>query len=393
MEFTVGQVGPMAARQFALLGAQVIKVESRTAVDGLRIARNPITLEYLGPDEVARVNYYNLNKNSLGLNLKKPEAIALVKRLIAISDVMIDNFAAGVIDRLGLGYDVVKELRPDIVMVSASGSGRTGPEGAMLANAPIFGALSGLGELTGYPDDVPHGFRGTADAINGMTVFFSVMAALLHRKRTGQGQYIDYSSREGLSCLISDALMDYTLNGHIQGRQGNQDDLMAPHNCYRCQGQDKWLSVAIGSEEEWQALVKAMGSPAWSQEARFGTMASRKAHEEELDRLVQAWTVNYTHYQAMAILQPAGVAAFPSFSGEDVFADAHLQSRELFEVVEHPCSGPSLVIRCPWRLSATSSQIDRPGPIMGEHTSYILTELLGLSAPELARLAEAQVTR
>ncbi|MFC1925017.1 CaiB/BaiF CoA transferase family protein, partial [Chloroflexota bacterium] len=284
-----------------------------------------------------------------------------------------------------------KEIKPEIIMISASGSGTKGPEAGMHALAPVFGALSGLADMTGYADGEPAEIRISGDYVNSATVFFVLLAALWHCKRTGQGQFIDYSSREGLCCFIGDSFMDYTMNNRVQSRNGNRDDVMAPHNCYRCRGEDKWVSIAIATEEEWNSFCNAIGDPEWANEERFSNACNRWQNQEELDKLVGEWTIRYSPYEVMDILQKAGVAAVPSFSAQDMYTDPHLTARGFTEIVEHPKLGAAMIIRNPWRLSADPPRITSHAPLLGEHNEYVFGELLGMGKEEIARLEEAKV--
>lgn len=276
-------------------------------------------------------------------------------------------------------------------MISASASGRTGPEAGVRALAPVFAALSGLSEMTGYADGEPFVGRMSMDTINATGVCFALLAALWHHHRTGQGQYIDYSSREALSLTIGDSLMDYIMNGRVQSRNGNRDEIMAPHNCYPCQGEDKWISIAIATEEEWAAFCDVIGNPEWTKDEKFADAYNRWNNQEELDKLVREWTLKHTHYEVMNILQKAGVAAVPSFSSQDLLSDPHLSSRDLMEVVEHPKLGATMVIRNPWRLSETPPQITRHSPLLGEHNEYVFGKLLEIDKDEIACMEKAGV--
>ena len=386
IEVSVGQVGPMACELLAFFGAEVIRVESLKKVDVTRTQRGFATRNPRGLDQMPQFNHLNLNKLSARLDMSTPRGIELAKGLVKQSDILVENFSAGAIDRLGLGYGVVKGLKPDIIMASASGSGSTGPEAGMLGFAPIFVYLSGLAEMGGYPDGPPFEGRSSADSINAYTLFFAIMSALWHRQRTGRGQYIDYSSRVGLACIIGDSLMDYTMNGRARSRNGNLDEAMAPHNCYRCRGDDSWVSIAVSSEREWLSLCRVVGHQEWAGQERFAGAPARWRNREEIDRLLEAWTVGRTPYEVMDALQRAGVAAVPSFTAADIYTDPHLAERGLLEVVDHPELGAAPVFGCPWKLSDSSARISRPGPLFGEHNEYVFGELLGLSREEVSRL-------
>jgi benzylsuccinate CoA-transferase BbsF subunit len=217
------------------------------------------------------------------------------------------------------------------------------------------------------------------------------MSALVQRQRTGQGQHIDLSAREAISHLIGHVFVQAAMTGEEPRRQGNYQEGMAPHNCYPCRGDDSWVSIAVGSDDEWQALVRVMGSPAWAEQKRFGSPAARILHREELDGRVGEWTRDRDPYEVTSILQEAGVAAFPSLSGKDVSTDPHLKARKGQVEVEHPSLGKQVVFGPPWKFSLTPPQVDSPAPLLGQHNEYVLKGLLGLSSQEIAALKKTGV--
>jgi benzylsuccinate CoA-transferase BbsF subunit len=373
----------------AYMGAEVIKVEGRAYSDVLRSAAATV----VGTEKTAVGMFNSMNANKLGitLNLTHPKGLELAKRLVKISDVVVDNFRAGVMDKLGLGYPALKEIKPDIIAITASSHGATGPESRYSGFAVTMGPLSGLSHVTGYPGGPPTILRNSVDARSGNAAAFAILVALYYRRETGKGQFIDLSAREALSCGMGDIIMDYTMNGRVQSRNGNRDDIMAPHNCYRCKGEDKWVSIAVSNDEEWEALCQAIGNPRWTRDERFSNQLYRWQNQEELDRLIEEWTVTHTHYEVMEILQRVEVAAVPSFSNEDLFYDPHCQERECLVPVQHPEKGELYVIAPPWKFSATPGRVTRPAPMLGEHNEYVLRELLGMSKDEIARLAEERV--
>jgi benzylsuccinate CoA-transferase BbsF subunit len=374
-----------------MMGAEAIKIESRKRLDHARVTAITTGEKFAEPDKSWVFNNINLNKLGVTLNLSQPKAVELAKRIIEVSDVVAQNMRPGVMDRLGLGYEALREIKPSIIYLSSSAEGATGPQRSYTGYASNFAAIGGLSGITGYPDGWPGDFRGEIDIISATTSCFAILAALNHRQRTGQGQHIDLSSSEAVSVLIGDVLLDYTMNNRVQHRQGNRDSFMAPHNCYRCQGEDKWISIAIANDQEWQALCDAMGNPDWAKDRRFSGGLGRHQHQAELDELIETWTMNHTHREAMEILQKAGVAGVPSFSSADLINDPHLRERGFWLDVEHPVIGNTTVSAPPWRLSETPIEVRRRAPLIGEHNHYVFGELLGLSSVEIARLEEENV--
>jgi len=391
VDFTWAWAGPYAALLLALLGAEVIKVESRRRLDHTRLRSLMTGPTMGGPDHSAVFNDINLNKLSITLNLGRPEAVGIARELVKVSDVVIQNMRPGVMDRLGLGYEALKETRPDIIMLSSSAVGTTGPEQGYVGYAPNFAALSGLAYITGHPDGPPSTLTGAIDTRVGTTAAFAILAALYYRRRTGRGQHIDLSSSEAIGCLAGDVFMDYTMNGRVRERSGNRDEVMAPHGCYPCQGEDRWVTIAVATEEEWRAFCKAVERPEWGSDARFADAASRRRHEAELDSLISEWTRWHTDYDVMRILQDVGVASAPTFSGRSIPQDPHCRERGIFVEVEHPVLGRRVVVGPPWRLSGTPACTPRAAPLLGEHNRYVLDELLGISQEEIERLVRDEV--
>ena len=383
--------GAYATGLLALLGAEVIKIESMARPDPSRKMTLTVGQAFEGIDHSPIFNSINLNKLSVRLNLKQPEAVVLAKKIVQISDVASENMRPGAMDSIGLGYDVLKEVKPDIIMLSSSAFGAEGPLRRYGGYAPSFACYSGLAHLTGYSDGPPNPMTGSTDLMSATTSAFAIMAALNHRQHTGQGQHIDMASVESLAVFTGDALMEYIMNGRVQSRNGNHDRIMAPHNCYRCRGDDKWVSIAVATDEEWQAFCNAAGHPEWASDERFADTYSRWKNERELNDLIGEWTVNYTHYEVTEILQKAGVAAIPSFSNEEIFSDPHFKARELAVEVEHPSMGKQVVLGPPWRLSETPARVTKSAPTMGENNEYVFGEILGMSGKEIARLIEEEI--
>ena len=383
--------GAYATGLMALLGAEVIKIESMARVDPSRMMTLTIGQAFEGVDHSPVFNSINLNKLSVKLNLKLPKAVELAKKIIQISDVVTQNMRPGAMDKMGLGYETLREVKPDIIMLSSSSFGAEGPLRRYGGYAPSFAAYSGLTHLTGYSDAPPNPMTGSTDLMSATTSAFALIAALNHRQNTGQGQHIDLSSVESLAVFTGDALMDYMMNGRVRSRRGNQDDIMAPHNCYRCRGNDKWVSIAVSKENEWQAFCQVMGNPDWTRDEKFSDAYCRWKYQEELDRLVTEWTVNYTHYEVTEMLQKVGVAAMPSFSNQEIFSDPHFKERKLAVEVKHPVMGKQVVLGAPWKLSQTPAEVTKASPVMGENNDYVFGELLGMPGSEIKQLMNEQV--
>jgi crotonobetainyl-CoA:carnitine CoA-transferase CaiB-like acyl-CoA transferase len=327
-----------------------------------------------------------LNKKSVSIDITSAQGAELAKRIIATSDVVVENMRPGVMDKRGLGYKDLVKVKPDIIMLSSSGFGSSGPYRAYAGYAPIFAAFGGLAYLTGYEDGEPNTMSGVMDLRVGTISAFVLLAALIHRQKTGEGQYIDLSSSECVSTLIGSELMEYTMNKRSPVRCGNQDSIMAPHNCYRCKGDDKWVSIAIATDEEWQALCEVMGNPEWTKDEAFSDVYSRWKNRVQLDSFISGWTRNYTHYEVTTLLQSVGVAAMPSLSAEEILSDPHIKARDKILEIEHPVMGKKKVINPPWKFSETPSRIRRASPLVGEQNEEVFRDLLVISKEEIGKL-------
>ena len=390
-DFTWVWAGPYAIMLLAYMGAEVIKIESRKRIDTARHGSITTGQTFSGWDSSSIFNNVNLNKLGVALDLSHPKGVELAKRIVGISDLVAQNMRPGVMDKLGLGYEALSQIKPDIIMLSSSAYGTTGPFREYTGYAPHFASFSGLAHMTGYSDGEPNILTGATDIRSATTAAFAILAALNFRQRTGQGQHIDLSSTEALSVLIGDSIMDFTMNQRSSSRSGNRDAVMAPHNCYRCKGEDKWISIAVANDEEWAALCQAMGNPEWAGDGLFSDSSSRWQNQEHLDRLIGEWTINHSHYEVMERLQAHGVAAMPSFSAEELFSDPHLREREIATEVNHPVMGKQVVLNPPWKLSETPARVEKASPLLGEHNEYVFGELLGMPRQEITRLIDEQV--
>jgi crotonobetainyl-CoA:carnitine CoA-transferase CaiB-like acyl-CoA transferase len=384
LELTKVWAGPYVGKQLAYLGAEVIKVESLGSLD--------VTRSY-GVDDIDNSpGFQAVNSQKLGaqIDMKSPEGLALLKNLAAHCDIVIENLRPGAIDRLGLGYAALKAVKPDIIMVSMGMYGHDGPLAYQTGYAPCFVALSGLSALVGYEGEAPRGMNiRYSDSSFGTAAAYAALVALMHRKRTGEGQFVDVSAVEAMTSMIGDSVMDYSLNGHIVAADGNRHAEMAPHGLYPCSGID-WISIAVSSDEAWRALAKAMAIP--TDDPRFLTLADRKAHEDELDLLVAEWTHGKDAQTVTSDLQARGIAAAKSANSVDLVSDELLWSRGFYQYVEDSMGQSKAVVGAPWRISE-AAQITDAAPRLGEHNAYVFGEIMGLSAAEQRRLTEAGAIR
>ena len=390
-DFSWVWAGPYSTLLLSFMGAEVIKIESKKRIDQTRQGSITTGDDFEGFNASPIFNNANLNKKSISLDLKSPKGVELAKRIVAESDVVVENMRAGVMDKLGLGYKDLVKVKPDIIMISSSGFGSSGPYGHYAGYAPIFASFGGLAYLTGYEGGEPNTMSGVMDLRVGTLSAYATLAALLHRQKTGEGQYIDLSSSECVSSLIGSELMEYTMNGTSPNRCGNQDAIMAPHNVYRCKGDDKWISIAVGSDEEWQGLKGAMGNPAWAEDEKYDGMFGRWQNRAELDQHMTEWTMGYADYDLMHLLQDAGVAAMPSFCAEEILSDPHVKARGKLLEVEHPVMGKKVVISPPWKMSETPATIRKASPLLGENNEEVFCGLLGMSKDEFQTLVSEEV--
>lgn len=403
-----GAGGP---RVLAGYGAEVIRVEWKGKLDFLRLGPPlvykegetpaPASLGRMNPEALPSVNrngnFNDINAGKLGisLNLNTERGKEIFKRLVAISDVVVENFSANTMENWGLGYDVLKSIKPDIIYVQASGWGYRGPYQSYQSYGPTAQAISGITYESGLPEPMPPAGWGFSylDHMGGYSVALAILFALNYRKRTGQGVWMDLAQGGFGIFLTGTAVLDYSANGRHYERTGNASPykLAAPHNVYPCAGRDRWIAIAVTQDSEWEGLVKAMDSPAWAYDARFATMLARVRHRDELDRLLSEWTKDKEPFELMYLLQSHGVPAGVCQVAQDrVERDPHLRARDYLVTVPHSEMGRWPVQNLPLKLSATpvhpGGVIDRGAPCYGEDNEYVYTKLLGLSLEDLTQL-------
>ena len=371
------------------MGAEIIKVETRKRPDTSRYSPDNTTRD---PERDPWFHCMNRGKLGITVDMTQPRGLTLLKELIKLSDAVVENFSPRVLKRYDLDYNSLRELKPDIVMLSLSSAGQFGPMSNVVTYGPSLNGIAGVDSLVGYCGEHVLGMQQAyADFIAAIHGAFALLAALYHHKNTGEGQYIDMAQLEALISVFPQAFMEYFMNDRVIGTLGNRHPTMAPHNNYRCKGEDKWISVAVNSEEEWKALCQALGEPSWTDQERFADKYSRWTNQEELDKLLSYWTINHTDYEAMDVLQKAGVAAAPCMDAEERYFDAHFQEREVYTEITHPISGTFVITNTPWKMSKSPNKIRGGAPMYGEHNDYVFGELLGLPQEEITRLIEEKV--
>ncbi len=391
-DFSWVWAGPFCALQLAHLGAEVIKIESQTHLDLAR--RLPFYPKGMKPgvNRCVLFNQWGQGKKSLLLNLTTAKGIAIAKELVSKSDVVLENFATGVMDDWGLGYEELKKIKPDLIMASISGYGHTGPQRDYMAYGPAIAPLTGLSSLTGYEGGPPQEVgMAYGDPTSGIHAAVAICAALAARQRTGRGQHIDVSLWESVAALVPEGWMDYAMNGTQPPRQGNRDPWMAPHNCFHCAGEDEWVTIACGTDAEWQALCQAIGQAQLVADARFHTAKERKANEEALEQILTAWTATREKWEVTRALQAVGVAAFPSMTGKDLVEDPQLNARGFFVRFAHPEVGVRTHMGMPWLLTHAPNGVRTPAPMLGQDTDQVMRDVLGYSTQKIASLKDEHV--
>ena len=384
-DFTWIVAGPVITQMLAAMGAEVIKIESNVHTD----LNRRVGPYFQGVEDVEGSGCFsrnNLSKKSCTLDLTRPEAVELAKELAKVSDIVISNFRNGVMERYGLGYDVLRELKPDLILASSSGMGATGPNRDYVCYNEQTYAYGGLGYLTGYRGGAPEVIVGDyGDYLAGTMETFALLSAVYHRARTGKGQTLEVAMAEAVLSHVPEMVLDYSMNQRSQEHIGNNIEGMAPNNCFPCRGESKWVAISVTNESEWQAFCDVIGHPAWTGDERFGDTQHREQNQAELEKLVAEWTMTRTPYEVTEMLQAAGVPAGPSLNVEETVNDPHLNERGFFVAPEHPVTGKTVLAGIPWKMSVAEAYISH-APLLGQDNYYVFHDLLGLEDEEFARL-------
>ena len=383
---------PFCSQILGWMGAEVIVVETRERA--LMRGSPPFVLGRPQTPNTASFNYVGTNKMSLTLNVADPQGLLAVKKLVGLSDVVLENFATGAIERLGLGYSELRKIRPDIIMLSLGGFGRKGGMAHYAALHSGVNMASGMTMMTGFPGGRPRLLGSFApDTISGLYACLAVIEALYHREKTGWGQYIDLSMTEVLSHFMPEAVFDYVVNGREPEFLGNRDRVHAPQGIYSCRGWDAWIGVSITTKAQWKALCRVMKRPDLAEDTLLDTSEGRHARHDEIDSAITQWTRSLPSEEAFRLLQDAGVPAGPSFNAKDLLNNPHLKARGFVRSVDHPEAGRRRLLGVPWRISDMKSvKINRP-PLLGEHTLELLSGLAGLLPDEVQGLVDRGVIK
>lgn len=385
--------GPLVATIMGEFGADVIKVEHGKRLDSTRMRGRPVRdgKPVEGPSIELSPMFHQTNhgKRSVTLNLKDERACALVRRLAAVSDVVVENLSPGALERAGLGYARLKAVNPRIIMASMSAAGQFGPLRDMRAYAPVMSSFVGLETLIGYPGSEPQGAMnvGLGDPNAATHALVAILQALDARETSGTGTFIDLSQIECLAMTMSGPFLEAAFSGAQPAVPGNRRADAAPHGFFPCAGTDRWISIAIRDDGEWARLAAMTGLA----DARFARLAGRKADEDALEAAVGAWTRPQDRDALAERLRRAGIAASPVLGLEEQWEDPHLVARGVRVPVNHPLYGEELLYTAPWHMSETPPRIERSSPLLGADSDAVLGGLLGLGADEIAELRAAEV--
>ncbi|MFC1982597.1 CaiB/BaiF CoA transferase family protein [Chloroflexota bacterium] len=384
-DFSWAAAAPLATRYLADFGATVVRIESHRKPDTVRLGR-PFKDNIPGINRSGFYTNFNSSKYGVSLDISMPKGQEVAKRFIKWADIVVESFTPGIAKKNGFDYETVRQFKPEIVYVSSSQHGQSGP----YAKIPGYGfhaaSAAGVFNFCGWPERPPVAAYGAyTDYTSPPITVVTIMAALDYRRRTGIGQYIDISQVETAIHQLAPAIMDYEVNGRIQGRSGNHLDYAAPHGAYRCKRKDEWCVIAIFTDREWRAFCETIGNPNWTYEERFNTLTGRKQHEDELDKLVESWTKNHEKEEIMTLMQKSGIRVGMVETVEDLFEDPQLKHRNHFRVLEHTAMGRCAYDAPPYRLSRTPD-CQSAAPCLGEHNERVYKDFLGMSGDEIADL-------
>jgi crotonobetainyl-CoA:carnitine CoA-transferase CaiB-like acyl-CoA transferase len=390
LDISMGWAGPLVGQMFAEMGAEVIKVEDTHHFDWWRGSLSMAPPEMQPIERAAVFNTANRGKRGVTLDLASARGIEILKRLVAVSDILVENFSPGVMDRLGLGYEAVRAINPRLIMISMPSFGSDGPESNARGYGNTVEAMAGVTGLTGYHDGDGQRYilsNALGDPVGGLHGVFALMVALRERERSGRGQLIELAQVESLIPFVADAMLDFQFTGKVPAARGNRHREHAPHGIYRCPGDDNWIALACESDEQWRSLASALGID----DQRFARASDRKANEDALDAELSRAIANLSADDCVARLRDAGVLVAPVNSAPAVMADPQIQGREYFVAIERAVVGTHLYPGAVARLPDTPLRADTPAPLLGEHNRQVFAELLAMTDDEITELERSGV--
>lgn len=392
-DFTWSATGPQVTRELAEHGATVVRVESHRRPDTQRAAF-PFKDGKAGIDRSAFGTNCNTNKLGISLDLNRPQGREVGRRLALWADVVAESMVPGTMRKWGLDYETLSKDKPELIYFSTCQMGQNGPYANYGAYGAFAAVMCGYAHLLGLPGRPPLPlFNNYTDYIAPWFLVIAVIGALRRRRKTGRGMYLDQSQLEAGISFLGPVALDYFVNGRVATRDGNRDPYRAPHGIYPTKTPDRWVAVSVTTQEQWQAFCQAIGAPAWTSEGRFRTLTDRKAHEDDLDKLVSEWTAGHTAEEIMTTLQAVKIPAGVVQTAEDLFNDPQLAHREHFQWLEHPVMGRHSYHSPAYRLSETPAVLTSAGPALGQHNEYVYREILGYSDDEVAdMLIEGVIT-
>ena len=390
LDFMWVMAGPAATRVLADYGATIVRVESTRDIDTAR-GLAPFQNGEPGPDNSGLFQNMNAGKLGLALDMTKDEGRDVARDLVRWADVVTESFSPKAMRAWGLDHDSLRRLKPDLIMLSSCLMGQTGPLATLAGYGTMGAAIAGFNSVIGWPDREPAMVGAYTDYVSPRFTVASILAALDHRDRTGQGQYVDFSQAEASLHFLTPALLDYEINGRVQGRVGNRDPGMAPHGVYPAAGDDRWVAVAVGDDEQWRALCEVLGRSELVSDERFATVERRLVNQDELDGIVSEWTQQRDGYEAQKVLQARGVPAHVLQNSAEAMQDPQLLHRGHFVEVPHEIHGKTTVEGSRFRLSRTPARVERSGPTFGRDNQYVLETILGYSQERIAELAAGGV--
>ena len=392
VDLSMGWAGPLAAMLLGDFGAEIIKIESVGHLDwwrGSTVGQDAEDRQY---ERSALFSGVNRNKRGITLDLNDPRCMDSLKELIAISDILVENFTPRVMENFGLTYHAVRQINPTLVMISMPAFGSSGPWRDYAGFGNTIEALSGVAATTGWPDGPPVlASNAYGDPVSGIGAAIGILMALVHRRHGGEGQHIELSQQELVVHHVTHAMMDYVMNGRVHTRQGNRHPTMAPHGVYPCRGDDNWVAIAIESDRDWASLCRVLGHQETAAVPRFKDLPARQRLHDELDQLISNWTPKWDKADLAVRLQDAGVAAAPVNSSAEVLDDPQVKARDSFVWIDRAFIGNHPYPNVTARLSATPGEIRKAAPTLGEDNEFVLRQVLGIGRDEFSALKRDRV--